>query len=198
MADQYRHDHLGIHGKHPVDTPHLDALAQSGKCFTQCITNAPVCSPARIALATGKHALHNGAVENASYAAVSAATYYQRLRDANYHVSAIGKFDLAKDLSDNGNGKRPANYRWGFTDPLEIEGKMHAGQGMPEIHGPYTRMLAKRGLLDAFREDYTRRRSEGYAISCHDSVLPADAFADAYIGQQAVEGQWRLPRHHKP
>ena len=52
MDDQHRHDYLGSAGAYFLQTPNLNRLAARGVRFSQCTTNAPVCAPARIALAT--------------------------------------------------------------------------------------------------------------------------------------------------
>lgn len=185
MTDQHRWDHLGCLGIQPVDTPNIDRLVARGTRFSHCCTNSPVCAPARISLATGKHAEHTGALDNQAYASRNHETYYQRLRDADYRVGVVGKLDLAKPDPYNGlDGQRPSAYRWGFTHPLECEGKMHAGQHRSPI-GPYTAFLAERGLLAAFHEDYAER-AKRYATACWDSVLPTEAFEDHFIGQQSV------------
>jgi choline-sulfatase len=41
--------------------------------------------------------------------------------------------------------------------------------------------------LRAFYEDYQVRRAQGWTRCAHDSVLPADAFEDCYIGRRAAE-----------
>ena len=190
MDDQHRFDWLGCAGLDAVRTPNIDALAARGTRFTRCYTNAPVCAPARIALATGMQPRHAGALMNNAYMPLHAPTYYQRLRDHGYHVGAFGKFDLAKPDPYNGrHGDRPANYAWGFTHPLECEGKMHAGsrRGGETPLGPYQAHLQERGLLEAFRQDYEARKERGWPIDARDSVLPADAFEDAYIGRKAAE-----------
>jgi len=186
MADQHRHDYLSLLGTPGVRTPHLDALAARGMCFTHCCTNSPVCAPARISLATGLHPVHVGCLDNNAYLPRSRETYYQRLRDGGYRVGCVGKLDLAKPDPYNGiDGQRPDVYRWGFTHPLECEGKMHAGRGRPP-NGPYTAWLAERGELDAFYEDYGRRQRQSYATSAWNSVLPTEAFEDVFIGRRAV------------
>ncbi|MHC4917604.1 MAG: sulfatase-like hydrolase/transferase, partial [Planctomycetota bacterium] len=136
-ADQHRHDYLGAAGADFLRTPNLDALAGRGVRFTQCCTNAPVCTPARVALASGLQPSRLGSLDNRSYLPRSTTTYYQRLRDAGYRVGCVGKLDLAKPDKYNGRfGDRPCVYGWGFTHPEEVEGKMHAGQN-PEPQGPY-------------------------------------------------------------
>ena len=192
-SDQHRHDYLGAASAGSLRTPNLDALAERGVRFTQCTTNAPVCAPARIALATGMQAARLGCLDNHCYLPPSVPTYYQRLRDSGYRVGCVGKLDLAKPDPYNGlHGDRPRVFCWGFTHPEECEGKMHAGTSPTPI-GPYTRYLAERGLLQAFHDDYRKRSAEGWVGSCWDSVLPADAFEDAYIGRRAAEWIEQIP-----
>ena len=52
MDDQHRFDYLSCAGADFVRTPNLDRLAAQGMRFEHCYTLAPVCAPARIALAT--------------------------------------------------------------------------------------------------------------------------------------------------
>jgi len=192
MADQYRHDYLGSAGATFLRTPNLDRLAARGVRFAQCATNSPVCAPARIGLAAGVQPSRLGSVGNDSYLPASVTTYYQRLRDHGYRVGCVGKLDLAKPDAYNGRyGDRPCVYGWGFTHPEECEGKMHAGRGDPPL-GPYTHYLKDRGLLKAFTADYDVRRRD-WVRRCHDSVLPADAFEDAYIGRRAAEWIDNIP-----
>jgi choline-sulfatase len=117
------------------------------------------------------------------------------LRDSGYRVGCVGKLDLAKPDNWCGTeGKEPRTYRWGFTDPIEIEGKILAGR-VPEPHGPYGFDLAKNGFWEAFHEDYELRASRGWITGVsHDSVLPEEAFADVYIGRRAVEWLGSAPQ----
>jgi arylsulfatase len=188
MADQFRHDYMGCAGADFVHTPNIDALAAAGTRFTQCITNAPVCSPARIALATGLLGTRTGGMDNCDHLPRHIPTYYQRFRDWGYRVGCVGKLDLSKPYGYNGReGRRPLTYTWGFTDPVEIEGKMHAG-GQPTPRGPYGHMLQEKGLYESFHRDYIERAHKGWATEAHDSVLPPEDFADTYVGKRSE--QW--------
>ncbi|MEW6360413.1 MAG: sulfatase-like hydrolase/transferase [Planctomycetota bacterium] len=187
ISDQHRHNYMACAGADFIRTPNMDRIAARGVRFTQCTTNCPVCAPARIGLATGLQPFRLGSLGNDSYLPRSAATYYQRLRDHGYRVGCVGKLDLAKPDHYNGRyGDRPCVFGWGFTHPEECEGKMHAGTSPTPI-GPYTYWLEERGLLKKFHEDYEARRVKGYFMACHDSVLPTEAFEDAYIGRRAAE-----------
>lgn len=211
MADQWRHDWLGAAGTVGVSTPNADALAARGMRFTSACTNAAVCVPARLSLATGLEPERLGTLDNNAVLPSWQATYYQRLRDHGYRTGVVGKLDLAKSDSYNGRrGDRPAVFRWGFTHPVEAEGKMHAGRapkGRPL--GPYGYWLEERGLFSRFTSDYAKRlgamrgRSDGLRSRTgppyagddlyRDSVLPADAVEDHWIGQRAAEWVLDVP-----
>lgn len=189
MTDQQRWDYLGCYGAGFVDTPNIDRLAARGIRFEKAFTNAPLCAPARIGLATGMHPARLGTLDNNCYLPSQLPTYYQRLREHGYRVGCVGKLDLAKPDVYNGTyGDRPAVYGWGFTHPEEVEGKMHAAQGDPDApHGPYTHYLKAKGSLRAFCQDYRKRAERGWILGAsRDSVLPTEDFADAYIGRRSA------------
>lgn len=54
-------------------------------------------------------------------------TFYQALRDSGYRVGIVGKTDLHKrDTYCGVKGDLPSMYHYGFTDPVETEGKMNS------------------------------------------------------------------------
>lgn len=194
MDDQHRHDYLSSAGSTFVRTPNLDSLAERGIRFSQCITNAPVCAPARIGLASGYQPARLGCLDNNCYLPRHITPYYARLRDAGYRVGCVGKLDLAKPDPYNGrHGDRPRVFGWGFTHPVECEGKMHAGMA-DQPRGPYGFWLQEQGLFERFRADYAARAAKGWNQgAAHDSVLPTEAFEDAYIGYRAAEWMDTVP-----
>lgn len=193
MADQLRADFLGCYGATWVDTPNIDSLASRGTLFTHCYTNSPVCAPARIALATGMRPHRVGALDNSAFLPAGERTYYQRVRDQEYYVGCSGKLDLAKPDTYNGlRGDRPCNFAFGFTHPIEVEGKMHAGS-RPEPFGPYSSYLHRKGLLETFHKDYRARSDAGFFFASHDSVLQTEDWHDVYIGRRAVEWLTDMP-----
>lgn len=206
MADQLRHDWLGLCGTPGVSTPAIDALAARGMRFTNVITNSAICVPARLALATGMRPERIAAWGNDARLRPGDLTYYQRLRDGGYRVGVVGKLDLAKSESYNGvRGDRPLVYQWGFTHPLEAEGKMHARGHDGRPLGPYGFWLEAQGLFEQFSADYESRmadiiaalRGDGgpYAGDglYRDSVLPTEAFEDRWLGERAVEWLEQVP-----
>ena len=59
LADDLGSKDIGCDGG-PVKTPALDKLAANGVRFTDFHPGAPVCSPARATLLTGRHHLRTG------------------------------------------------------------------------------------------------------------------------------------------
>lgn len=55
LADDLGWADLGCYGADVHETPHLDEFAKQGVRFTQAYASAPVCSPTRAALMTGKN-----------------------------------------------------------------------------------------------------------------------------------------------
>lgn len=191
MADQHRHDWLGAAGASWVATPNLDRLATRAVRFAQATCNSPLCAPSRISLATGLQPHRLGALSNAAFLPTGAATYYQTLRDAGYRVGFVGKIDLHKPDPYNGrDGNLPITYSYGFTDPVECEGKAHAGAGwdwernQPRPNGPYNQYLLARDKLHIFCENY-RRRQHTPVWYAEDSVLSTEETEDSYIGRRA-------------
>jgi len=54
LCDDLGYGDLGCYGHPAIETPHLDRLAESGIRFTSCYSSAPVCSPSRVGLLTGR------------------------------------------------------------------------------------------------------------------------------------------------
>jgi choline-sulfatase len=78
------------------------------------------------------------------------------------------------------------------VSPVECEGKMSAC--LDEPHGPYTHWLDEQGLYETFRNDYLARQEKGWIKDVsHDSVLPAEAHEDMFVGRKAVEWLEQIP-----
>ena len=187
FTDQHRWDYVGYAGADFVKTPNLDRLAAQGTRFSRTYTNCPICAPARIALATGQAPFRVAPQSNASFLPLSRPTYYQRLRDKGYEVGVVGKLDLSKAggaLSHDGN--RPLLYYVWFTRSFETEGKCNAGV-VPRVHGPYTALLAERGLFEDFHVDY-KRRGKGELSRKRLGFHPAGRVVSRYLHCRQVGG----------
>lgn len=96
LSDQHRWSDLGAYGNQQVHSPNLDALAAKGVRFTNCISNCPVCVPARGTLMTGLHALAHGAAGNDLPLDLSKVQgFAEVMSKSGYHTGNIGKWHIA-------------------------------------------------------------------------------------------------------
>lgn len=181
MADQFRWDALGRTGGW-ARTPHLDALADEGMLFANCLTNSPVCIPARVSLATGLYPHNTGVWKNIEYdMPAETNTWMQAVRRAGYRTCLIGKTHLHRHRGDL-REREPLMNAYGFDRVNEIGGPracMWVGSHM-------TDEWARAGLLDAYIRDF-RERFAQKPFAAKASVLPLELYADVYVGTQARE-----------
>lgn len=87
---------LGCYGSSFYDTPALDRLAAQGMRFTDAYAAAPVCSPTRASILTGKYPATVGVTQYIGGHAVG------RLADVPYfHELPINEYSLARALRDS-------------------------------------------------------------------------------------------------
>ena len=60
FADDMGYGDLGCYGHPTIRTPNLDRMAGDGMRFTQFYSAAPVCTPSRAALMTGRLPIRSG------------------------------------------------------------------------------------------------------------------------------------------
>lgn len=108
---------LNCYGATDLYTPNMDRLAKEGVRFTQFYAGAPVCSPSRAALLTGKTNLRAGLEgnvpipENAEKTGrfglpTNQITMAEMLKENGYYTALIGKWHLGhrKENLPNGQG----------------------------------------------------------------------------------------------
>ena len=101
VADDLGAVDLGSYGCRDIATPHLDALAKDGVRLTRFYVAAPVCSPSRAALMTGRYPQRAGLVTNASSGKAALpsdqVTLAEALRGAGCRTAVFGKWHLGRD-----------------------------------------------------------------------------------------------------
>lgn len=103
---------LNCYGAEDLHTPHLDGLARRGVRFTQFYAAAPVCSPSRAGLLTGRVPQRAGVPGNVSSAKGNAGmpaeqvTIAEMMKDAGYATGHVGKWHLGytPETMPNGQG----------------------------------------------------------------------------------------------
>ncbi len=107
---------LNSYGAKDLYTPNLDRLAKEGVRFTQFYAGAPVCSPSRAALLTGKTNLRAGlpnnvpiperAEESGQYGLpAEEVTIAEMLKENGYYTALIGKWHLGHRAQNLPNGQ---------------------------------------------------------------------------------------------
>jgi len=102
---------LNCYGADDLHTPHLDGLADQGTRFTQFYVGAPVCSPSRAALLTGRYPQRAGVPGNMPSQPgrdgmpVEQVTIAEMMRDAGYATGHVGKWHLGYTPATMPNGQ---------------------------------------------------------------------------------------------
>jgi arylsulfatase A-like enzyme len=125
IADDLGYADLGIHGSTQIPTPNIDGLAKDGINFTQAYVSAPVCSPSRAGLITGRNQVGFGYDNNISFSQpgydpkfmglpVTETTIASRLQKLGYVTGLIGKWHLGYEEQFHPL-KRGFDEFWGYT-----------------------------------------------------------------------------------
>jgi arylsulfatase A-like enzyme len=117
LCDELRADSLGFMGNTIVHTPNIDALAGDSVIFEQSYCNSPMCVPSRVSLATGRHALKHGAVDNLLRPFDDELSFYQVLKQQGYQTANFGKWH--SNIEPHYFGIDVSNTLEGDTDDVE-------------------------------------------------------------------------------
>jgi len=99
FADDLGYGDLGCYGHPTIRTPHLDRMAEEGTRFTSFYAAAPVCTPSRVGLLTGRYPIRAGQPGNTGPETVGGLPLGeillpQVLKARDYRTMAIGKWHL--------------------------------------------------------------------------------------------------------
>jgi arylsulfatase A-like enzyme len=94
VADDQGWGDVGYHGHPILKTPHLDAAANAGLRFDRFYAHAPVCSPTRASVLTGRHPNRMGVFTWGYPIRPQEITLAQALREAGYSTGHFGKWHL--------------------------------------------------------------------------------------------------------
>jgi arylsulfatase A-like enzyme len=144
VADDLGYGDLGTYGAPDIRTPNLDRLAREGVRLTEFYANAPVCTPTRAGLMTGRYQQRvpldrpletNAATPTTGLDIGLAATgrsLPQLLKNQGYATALVGKWHLGfkPEFHPNRHG---FDYFWGFLAGY-IDWYAHVrGDGQPDL-----------------------------------------------------------------
>lgn len=161
IADDMAYGDLGCYGSTDIKTPNIDKLAEQGVRFTNFYSNAPECTPTRVALMTGRYQQRAGGLECAVGAGnvgrydeaewlaekhelglpVSENALLKHLKSAGYQTAMFGKWHLGYEKKFR-PGKHGFDHSFG---PIGYGGDYfyHTEQvetGMEDLTGMHTLM----------------------------------------------------------
>lgn len=138
LADDLGYGDTGTYGQEIIETPNIDALAESGMKFTQHYSGSPVCAPSRYMLMTGRHPGHaeirgndewasRGEVWNYRAAiedpdlegqrpiATTTPTVGKLLQAAGYKTGIVGKWGLGAPNTEGIPNKQGFDFFYGYN-----------------------------------------------------------------------------------
>jgi len=143
MTDEQRTDSIGAYGGSWTKTPTLDRLAAAGARFENAVTPSPVCTPARVALMTGRAPAHFG-VWSIAVVEKHQPWLTPEFERAGYRTATFGKIHLpmgARPWQVVGGRMFPEAVSWGeyadIYDPgefdvIQLQSKLIIGGRFPD------------------------------------------------------------------
>ncbi len=117
MADDLGWGDVGFNGNDVVLTPELDRMAKAGLRFERFYSAAPVCSPTRGSVLTGRHPTRYGIPSaNRGHLKREEITLAEVLKDHGYATGHFGKWHLGT-LAPDYSGKKNRNPEKNYMTP---------------------------------------------------------------------------------
>lgn len=146
LADDLGYGDLGCYGNLDIKTSNLDKLSADGIRFMDCYASAPMCSPSRAGLLTGRNPYRTGvydwiAPDSAHYLNRNEITIASLLRDVGYETGLFGKWHLNGKM---GTDEQPQPDDFGFdyhfatqysANHLAPQGFYRNGKKLYQQHG---------------------------------------------------------------
>jgi arylsulfatase A-like enzyme len=188
MADDQGWGDMGYNGHPVLKTPNFDSMAKSGLCFDRFYAAAPVCSPTRGSVMTGRHPNRFGCFSWGNTIRPQEITIAEALKTAGYVTGHFGKWHLGPVRSNSPINPGNSGFDEWFSSPnffdnnpiLSREGK--AVQTMGE-----SSMVTVDAAIDFIRNQ-TNNRNPFFAVvwfgSPHNPHIAIDQDRDLYKDQE--------------
>ena len=94
MSDDHGYGDTGFTGHPFVKTPHLDEMSKAGLVFNRFYAAAPVCSPTRASVMSGRHPFRGNVPNHGHYLRPHEITIAEALKSAGYVTGHFGKWHI--------------------------------------------------------------------------------------------------------
>ena len=101
MADDQGYGDAGFTGHPFVQTPNLDTMAANGVVFQRFYSSAPVCSPTRASVLTGRHPFRTNVPNHGHYMRPKESTLAEVLKSNGYVTGHFGKWHIGSVQADS-------------------------------------------------------------------------------------------------
>lgn len=101
MADDHGYGDTGYTGHPFVRTPNLDAMSKVGVVFNRFYASAPVCSPTRASVMTGRHPFRTNVPNHGHYMRPQEVTIAEALKSVGYVTGHFGKWHIGSVQPDS-------------------------------------------------------------------------------------------------
>ena len=140
ITDDVGYGDIGSYGAPDIKTPNIDSLAREGVRMTDFYANAPLCSPTRAGLVSGRYqqrfavetALGNANAAGEQGLPPSGRSLPQLLKNSGYATALLGKWHLGykPEFSPNAHGY---DYFFGFKSGYTDYYQHTDGNGRPDL-----------------------------------------------------------------
>lgn len=178
MADDQGWGDVGYYGKSPVLTPVMDEMAAGSLQFDRFYAAAPVCSPTRGSVLTGRHPNRFGCFSWGYTLRPQEVTLAEALQHAGYATGHFGKWHLGSMWADSSVCPGNSGFDEWFSSPNFYENSpllSHNGR-VVETHGESS-MVTVEAALPFMRN----------AVQSHQPFLAVIWFGSPHSPHQAVD-----------
>lgn len=141
MADDQGYGDAGFTGHPFVQTPNMDAMAAAGVVFNRFYAGAPVCSPTRACVMTGRTPMRTNVPNHGHYLRPDEVTIAEALRDSGYVTGHFGKWHIGSVQAESPTSPGGAGFDEWFSglnffdkDPfLSRNGKFENPKGQGSV-----------------------------------------------------------------
>lgn len=199
LADDLGYSELGCYGNKFNETPNLDKLAGQGLRLTNCYAAAPVCSPYRAALMTGKYPARLKITDYlrpdaAQHLNTSEITLAEMFKNNGYHTGIVGKWHLSGYVKAGASEETlPAKH--GFDEVLVSE-----NEGIAEgwYFHPYLFNKDIKKKLPGEHEYITdRQNAEALEFIDRNRDKPFFLYLSHYAVHTTVHGKPEIVDHYR-